>query len=211
MIAEVVFVPSAPLLLAEYTGIDDAGAELRGRCVDAVRSALGAGVDEVVVVDAVGLGRVPVRGSLGRRVGRELIEAAGGAPDIAEAHVMSDAALDGEVAWLGRDLASRDGRLLLLVVGDGSPRRGEKAPGHLDDRAFAVDDTWVNALRTGDLEALLSLDADLCAELLVTGRAAWQVAATAVREGGIRVEPGSFWADDPWGVMYAVARWSARP
>ena len=45
MIAEVVFVPSAPLLLAEYTGIEDVGAELRERCVDALRSALVAHTD----------------------------------------------------------------------------------------------------------------------------------------------------------------------
>ncbi len=209
MIAEVVFVPSAPVLLSEYTGIEDVGAELRERCVTAVRDALGAGVDEVCVVDAVDLRRVPRRGSLGRRVAGELLDAAGGAPDAAWAHVMADADVDGEIASLGADLAERPGRVLLLVVGDGSPKRGEKAPGHLDERSFAVDDQWVDALGSADTDALLALDRDLCAELLVTGRAAWQVAAAAVRANGIRIEPRLLWSGDPWGVMYGVARWSA--
>lgn len=209
MIAEVVFVPSAPLLLAEYTGIDDAGAELRGRCVEQVRDALASAIDEVCVVDAVNPQRIPARGSLGWRVAQQLLAEAGCAVDVAGAHVMADASVDGEVAWLGRDLAARGGRVLLLVVGDGSPRRGEKAPGHLDERSFAVDDAWVGALRSGDTSALLSLDAGLCAELLVTGRAAWQVAATAVEASGLSYEPSLSWSGDPWGVMYAIARWSA--
>ena len=211
MIAEIAFAPSPPLLLSEYTGIDDSGAELRERCVAALRAALDAGVDEVCVVDAVDLRAVPERGSLGWRVARERRAAAGGAPDVAWAHVAADARVAGEVAALGQDLATRDGRVLLLVVGDGSPKRGEKAPGHLDERSFAVDGAWVGALRDGDTDALLALDPDLCAELLVTGRAAWQVAATAVRAAGIRIEPRLLWSGDPWGVMYAVARWSARP
>jgi hypothetical protein len=209
VIAEVVFVPSAPLLLAEYTGIDDAGAELRARCVETVRVALASAIEEVCVVDAVDPRRIPARGSLGWRIARQLLDEAGCTVPVAAAHVMATASVEGEIAWLGRDLASRDGRVLLLVVGDGSPRRGEKAPGHLDERSFAVDEAWVAALRSGDTAALLSLDPDLCAELLVTGRAAWQVAATAVAAGGTRCEPHLLWSGDPWGVMYAIARWSA--
>ena len=37
----------------------------------------------------------------------------------------------------------------LLVVADGSARRTEKAPGHLDPRAAAVDDALVDALSSG--------------------------------------------------------------
>lgn len=212
MIAEVAFVPSAPVLLREYRGGVDVGLALRSISRLALSEALATGVDEVCVVDGVDPSRVPARGSLGWRVARELLAEVDWRGEVAWSHVPVDAAMDGEVAELGEDLATRDGRVLLLVVGDGSPKRGEKAPGHLDERSFAVDEQWVNALRTGDIEALLALDADLCGELLVTGRAAWQVAATAVRADGGRIEPRLLDAGDPWGVMYAVARWSlSRP
>lgn len=209
MISEVVFVPSPPLLLREYTGRDDAGAELRQRCVAAVRDALATRPDEVVVV-AVRGPHDPARGSLGSRVGREILDRAGGFDDAEVVHVAHDAGA-GDVASLGGGLAARPGRVLLLVVGDGSARRGEKAPGHLDERSFAVDDAWVGALRDGCPEALLGLEPGLCAALLVTGRAAWQVAASAVAATGVRPGGALLWSGDPWGVMYAVARWTLSP
>ena len=47
-----------------------------------------------------------------------------------------------ELARLGAgdvELADEPGRVLVLVMADGSARRGEKAPGYLDERAFAYD------------------------------------------------------------------------
>ncbi|PRY52950.1 hypothetical protein BCF74_12921 [Knoellia remsis] len=71
----------------------------------------------------------------------------------------------------------------LLVVADGSARRTEKAPGHFDERSAAMDDAIVGALReagSGGLDRLLDLDPDLCADLLVAGRAPLQVMAAAL-------------------------------
>lgn len=70
----------------------------------------------------------------------------------------------------------------LLVVADGSARRTEKAPGHLDPRSHEVDAAIVASIRgaaDGGLAALLDLDPDLCADLLVAGRAPLQVLAAA--------------------------------
>jgi hypothetical protein len=208
VIAEVAFVPSAPLLLSEYTGIDDAGAELRRRCVAAIRDALGAGVDEVCVLAGCRPGLDPRRGPLGERVGQELVRSAGG--QAISAVVPFDAPIGDEIRHQADFLGEADGRLLVVAVGDGSPKRGEKAPGHLDERAFALDERWVDALANADTEALLGLDPRLCEELLVTGRSVWQTVALAVRDAEQRMEPHLVWSGDPWGVMYAVARWSAR-
>ncbi len=204
MSTSVVVVPSAPFLLPEYTGRTDAAADLRERAVAAVRDAAEAdGEGGVVLVVATDREQRGTRPPLGQRVGAHL---AG----------LADVAVDGVVAvtWdasvaecraLGEQLARGSARATLVVVADGSARRGEKAPGHLDERAFAVDDALLAALRAADAQALLALDPVLCAELLVHGRAPLQVAAAALAD-----RPGlaavHVHAEDPFGVFHVVAR-----
>lgn len=105
---------------------------------------------------------------------------------------------------LGADLAGGSTRTALLTIGDGSARRGPRAPGHFDERAGAFDAEVERALRAGDLTALLDLDPALARELMATGRPAWQVLAGAL-EGmaGLAVEVQ--YAGDPFGVAYLVA------
>jgi len=85
-----------------------------------------------------------------------------------------------------------------LVVGNGSARRSQKAPGHLDQRAFAFDDglrAWLGG--SG------SLDPYLGAELLASMRG---FALMAERLGSWG-EPVVDYDDDPFGVQYWVMRW----
>ena len=106
-------------------------------------------------------------------------------------------------AALGAALAGEDAGL--LVVGDGSAKHSEKAPGHRDDRAGPFDDAVAAALRDGDREALAALDPDLAAQLWASGRAPWQVLAGATC--------GALWKGEllhssrPFGVAYHVAVW----
>ena len=79
-------------------------------------------------------------------------------------------------AWVA-DLAPR---VALLVVGDGSARCTPAAPGHFDERAAEFGRNVESALRGGDTAALAAIDASLAAELMATGRAAWQVLAGAI-------------------------------
>ena len=99
--------------------------------------------------------------------------------------------------------------LRLLVVADGSARRTEKAPGHLDPRAEPYDAALVHALRVGDPSALLGLDAEQGRALLAAGRAPLQVLAGAVRHAAPEAFAGAqvSHVDDPYGVLYVVARW----
>jgi hypothetical protein len=105
---------------------------------------------------------------------------------------------------LGADLAGRDTRTGLLVIGDGSARRGPRAPGHFDERAAAFDAAAQRAVRVGDTRALLDLDPGLARDLMATGRAAWQVLAGAL-EGGTSLSVEVPYAGDPFGVAYLVA------
>jgi hypothetical protein len=113
-------------------------------------------------------------------------------------------------AALGHELAAAGDRVALLVMGDGSACRTEKAPGYLDERAQPYDAEVVRALGHADAAALAALDPELSSELLVAGRAAWQVLAGAAGENGrANGVSGDVLADEaPYGVGYVVASWS---
>ena len=110
---------------------------------------------------------------------------------------------------IGAALADQpDRRVALLVMGDGSACRGEKAPGYDDPRARPYDDGVATALAGADTEALLGLDPVLSAELLVAGRASWQVLAGAVRADGVAWRGELTYHAAPYGVAYFVANWA---
>jgi len=205
VISSVAVVPSAPLLLPEYTGRTDAGAALRDRSVDVVRGALPVRGSDARIVLVAATDRDPrsARPPLGRRVGTRLLDLAGTeADEVVE--VPWDAPVEGCRA-AGGALGAGPGDVSLVVVADGSARRGEKAPGHLDERSFDVDRALVDALRAADTDALLALDPQLCADLLVHGRAPLQVAAAAVSASG-RMRCTDLEVEDPFGVLYVTAR-----
>jgi hypothetical protein len=103
----------------------------------------------------------------------------------------------------GARVAELAPRVALLVVGDGSARCTPAAPGYFDERAAEFGRRVESALRGGDMAALAAIDASLAAELMATGRAAWQVLAGAV--GPQRQVPGNLlYADAPFGVAYYV-------
>lgn len=106
----------------------------------------------------------------------------------------------------GRELAAREERVALLVMGDGSACRTLKAPGYLDDRAAAFDAAAARALAAADVAALAALDAELAYELKAAGRAPWQVLAGAAEGAGL--DGRLLYEDAPYGVGYFVAAWS---
>lgn len=221
-----VMVPSAPLLVPAVAG-GAAGTDepLRSLVMQAVRSLLqDAGPAERVTVvgdapasgllqgtwDWSGFG-VRARGS-GSATALPLALALG-------AWMLDEVGFTGQRSYVGvsagddADSCSRLGASLagavplrLLVVGDGSARRSDKAPGHFDARAQDFDDQAVLALNTGDTQGLLDLDPALGRELMVTGRAPWQVLAGAATALQLRSEVLATQA--PYGVNYLVARWS---
>ncbi|GGY25816.1 class III extradiol dioxygenase subunit B-like domain-containing protein [Streptomyces djakartensis] len=107
---------------------------------------------------------------------------------------------------IGREVAARDERVALLVMGDASACRTLKAPGYLDERAAPFDRELARALGAADLPALNAMDTGLARELKVSGRAPWQVLAGAAEGAGLG---GSLlYEDAPYGVGYIVAGWS---
>jgi hypothetical protein len=101
-------------------------------------------------------------------------------------------AVDGSAVELSGDV---------LVVGDGTATRTEKAPGHFDPRAEGYDADVVTGLKAGNLS---DLDADLGRELMVGGLDVWRTVAASVRG---TFETDVLYADAPYGVGYVVATW----
>ena len=107
---------------------------------------------------------------------------------------------------IGEEIARSGHEIGLLVMGDGSARRTRKAPGHHDERAARFDADVAAALASADLDALAKLDPVLAGELLVVGRAPWQVLAGAAAGRDWRAD--LLYDEAPYGVGYFVASWA---
>ncbi|WP_017578365.1 class III extradiol ring-cleavage dioxygenase family protein [Nocardiopsis kunsanensis] len=229
MIVGTAVCPHPPLLLRELTGGEDVAAPVREACHGVLAELTAAAPDRLIVVGggdttaehtdapvparAYGGAGTPVAQAdalpLSLAVARRLLGETGNALPV-ELHTVAHDADADEVARVAAGLAGRGERVGLLVMGDGSARRGVKAPGHLDERSFAFDDTVHRAVSEGDTAALAGLDAALAEELMVAGRAAWQVMAAAVEIEGAPVSAGVRYADDPFGVQYLVGVWTCE-
>ncbi|GAA1139516.1 class III extradiol dioxygenase subunit B-like domain-containing protein [Kribbella jejuensis] len=104
---------------------------------------------------------------------------------------------------LGREIASSNERIGLLVMGDGSARRSEHSPVHLHPRAEIFDTTVANAFQHKDLDVLQALDPQLATELQAAGRAPWQVLAGALENTALNGD--LTYEAAPYGVGYFVA------
>jgi hypothetical protein len=222
LIVEAVVMPHPPVLLPGLTGRPVTEVEaLRAAATSAIAAALDTehaavvavgGADETATWPARPIGSSLFLGE--RADGTPLplslsvIRALLGGDHPAEWRSVAFDAAPAEAAALGRELAARPERTVLLVAGDGSARRGPKAPGYEDPRAQPFDAGVRAALAAADTAALAALDPSLAAELLAAGRAAWQVLAAACADGGY--EAVIDYADDPFGVQYTVARWARR-
>ena len=224
MISAAVLCAHPPLLFRELSGTQDPAAGLRAAAVAAVRE-LTTGADAVVVVggaaaaadwdpalpvDVRGFGttgaRTPSALPLSLGVGMRLLYGAGwtGPVELVTAAWHSD---DEAVDSLAASLAARPGGTVLLLMGDGSARRGG-APGHLDERAASFDAAIAQALAEGDAQALRDLDVPLADELMVSGCTSLRVlGALAVAQGAV-LQAGLSYCEDPFGVGYFVATWT---
>lgn len=219
VISRAVVCPSPPLLAADLTGREAVAPDLVKACADAVARLLADGPDEVAVVaggpatadwdpaarlDLAAYGPGLSSGTaglpLGLGIGAMLLDQAGYDGPRRLRAVAEDAPVR-ECRDLGASIASGGSRTGLLIVGDGTGRRTPKAPGHFDERAAGFDASAERALRDGDPASLAGLDPELAAELMATGRAAWQVLAGALPSGRGEI----LYADAPFGVFHLVA------
>lgn len=198
-LSAIAFVPSPPLLLRDLGG---GPADLRAACAAAV---------SVLIGDVLVVGTTEQTGWCEGDIDATPYGGPGPAPRQALPlpHSVGATLLGTTVArFYGVAPGGRipDGDVSLLVVADGTAKRSDKAPGAFDPRAERFDGSVEQALRTGDLQALLDLDAALAAELMVGGLPAWQAAAAAA-QGAAAWSGEVLYADAPYGVGYLVATW----
>ena len=190
----IAFVPSAPFLLPGFTAL----APVRDAALQAV-SALGPSVTV--------LGRGPVDGPVAGSVDPTPWGVPGTPADdpLPLAHAVGLTLLGRPAPCLSVLEAVELPATDLLVVADGSARRTEKAPGHLDPRAEAFDASVGDVLRSGDPSRFSDLDPVLGADLLASGVPVWR-SLTAL-EG--RFEAQLLYEGAPFGVGYVCAVWSS--
>jgi len=227
-VAGAVVCPPAPLLAPELTGLDPVVPELREACAAAVARLLRSGPEVVTVIGAArrtavwpagaGLDLVAFAPAPGAHDG----DLPGAAPSLPlplglGARLLDEAGYQGPrrlqsvhpdepvaaCLRLGESLGRLGDRGGLLVMADGSACRSVRAPGYLDPRAAAFDETLERAVSGGDLGPLRAMDAGLARELRADGRPAWQVLAGAM--SGQMPATEVLYADDPFGVFYLVA------
>ncbi len=177
-------VPGALTLLPAYAGQVDPVPALRRACRDAVADLVAGEPGRVVVVTSPARADNAARGAgvaAGVRIAR---------------HLLAEAGHRGGVTSDSGPVGPGDA---VLVVGNGTACRGEKAPGHLDRRSFGFDDALTRTLRdrTPPPQDTLLAEELWCWDLPAFSRLHDLVAGPV----DVRYE------DDPYGVAYWVATW----
>ncbi len=226
--AAVAFCPHPPLLVAEVGAGEPVG--VRAQAIAAVRWLAALPIERIVVLGAAGTASWYPAGAAGSFAGYgvdvtvqlpgERVDDSAHAPLPLSlsvgAWLLQQTGWSGEAIGLAcdADAALPSGELELsetdgvLVMGDGSARRTEKAPGWLDDRAAGFDATVATALASGNPEQLRRINQELGSELLAAGAPAWLAAARLL--AGFTWDGAVSYDDAPYGVGYFVAAWS-RP
>jgi len=211
----VAVVPGLPALLPSYASLVDPVPDLRAACQQAVEWLVDGASSVTVLGDPLTPDDVArgVTVPLAERVAEALLapfgvvvstgSTGGGSSGGGVVSTSSTSGGSSGGGSSGGGSSGGGGGERVLVVANGSACRGEKAPGHLDERSFGFDEALGAALAAGDVAALRSLDADLGAELLASGIPALQGLPERAWQSTID------WAGDPFGVQYWVVRWQS--
>jgi hypothetical protein len=227
--------PHPPLLIPAASGlaegVGDGLGELRAACAAAVRTLLAAEADLLLAIggaDQTADYPAPAAGSLaeygipvGTGTGQPVLpesltigawlvrnstaaQRTGTGPDIGY-QAVRDSLGPSDCLALGGRLAARADRVAMLVLGDATAIRATGVHGAGHPAADSYDSRVAAALATADTAALAALPPALDSELLVAGRAAWQVLAGAA--AGQSFMSGLIYAAAPLDVCYLVATW----
>jgi hypothetical protein len=222
----VAFCPQPPLLLPAVAGAPTLALSLLRAAVSAaVQTVLADRPDAVLVLGAGADGVRFGPGDIGdlRGYGVDLQLAFSGwtrpgghrvpLPHLLGAWLLDQAGHSGTRLGVGPDdlrtaLDDVPGPIGVLAMGDGSARRSEKAPGHLDPAAAPFDAAVARALADGDPAALTAIDPAEGERLLAAGVPVWRAVGEVL--AGRTIEARLLSDEAPFGVGYPVATWRAR-
>lgn len=182
MIDRLVFLPQAPILDPKVAqGAASELADLR-EVIDQILTEAVAATAEVVI-----FGSEP-----GIQIGNLLLARTSQTPAVS-------------VSKLGDE---PDPATTLIVMGDGSAKRSEKAPGYVDSRAHGFDDDVSDIFERAELKRFTSLDSKLGEELWVSGIEPWHAVGSWVAAKSSEWSLLDFQFSDPYGVGYFVASYA---
>ncbi len=95
----------------------------------------------------------------------------------------------------------------VLVLADGAATLTVAAPGYLDERAAPVQAALDTALRAGSRAGLAVLEPELCAQLVLDGRAAYQALGGLFAADPADPRVRTLYQGAPYGVGYDVSVW----
>ncbi len=217
----VVFCPCPPLLVpAVAQGAAAELAGLRATCDKAV-AVLVDGADAVTVVGPGPLDRIHGEGAGGTLAGFGVPVRSGGpgAADLPLSLAVGAWLLDRapvqvprRYVEVGPDGSGPAGRWLegsdaVLVMGDGTARLTDRAPGGPEPGAAAYDDAMVAALGAGDPAVLAALDPGQARTMMAAGVPAWRAVGAALADLGGPWTARLLAREAPYGVSYVVAHW----
>jgi hypothetical protein len=211
VILAVAICPHPPMLIPEVaSGAADDLAELRQACADVVASLISLDPDRVVVLGSGELAGDRDEAAGGTLAGFGVDVRAGGATDELPLSLTIGAWLLDRAGWSGPRTYSTgepdtEGRVVLVMMADGSAKRTSESPGFLDERAEAFDAAIASALAGGDAAALADLDLALGAELWAAGTSPLKTLGKMTKDAAITPQLRSDTA--PFGVGYFVADW----
>ncbi|MEO6606596.1 MAG: hypothetical protein ABIN55_13415 [Aeromicrobium sp.] len=174
MILAAAVCPHPPMLVPEVNAGADDLAALRESCDAAIEALLAHGPERVVVIGSGSLAEDLDESAGGTFADFGVDLHVGGHTDELPLSLTVGAWLLARAGWVGPRTYSTgtpdtEGRVVLLVMADGSAKRTTESPGYFDERAIAFDDGIAAALAAGDANALASLDLGLAAELWAAG------------------------------------------
>lgn len=213
----IAFCPHPPLLVpAVAQGAADELSELRSACDEVVRTITSDASECVTVVGSAPASARWDSSAGGSLDGFGVDVHPGGRTRVLPLSLTIGAWLLDRAGWEGQrryvgvaEAETVDVRGPLLVLADGTAKRTEQAPGHVDDRAPTYDKAIAQALASGDAETLAGLDPALGARLWAGGVPALRTVGRSVVASGSRVVDASLHYDEaPYGVGYFVAAWS---
>ncbi|MDO8730964.1 MAG: hypothetical protein Q7L55_00075 [Actinomycetota bacterium] len=226
MIIGAVFIPSAPLLLADVDVeglLDDvraASIELLSEFLPDAQQIIAIGsADQTMWFDDGGVGTSKGLGGVADyAIGTGSAQlplpltiaafalSAAGADQPTLALSVGKQTTSADRALIAKEVTDRAAEVptLLLVVGDGSATRTEKAPGYIQPDALNFDAVTSAAIAAADFQTLVEIAQEQADRLWCQGLPAWQVAAFAgqhMKQGELVLETA------PFGVNYLVASW----
>lgn len=214
MISSILFAPQTPLLEPSVAGRAAFELDPLRESLSEATSSLIASTDEVVIIATESADKAVAFIVQGQQDQQTTVVKLLADPPFSQSVRVNPDSSKGELKAIDevtkelKALDSSTKRVGVIVLGDGSAKRTEKAPGFVDHRAVAFDNRLSEIFHSAQLSELSELDFALARELWVWGIDPWMAIGKFVSQSGAQFSLENYFDTDPYGVEYFVAGFS---